>query len=111
MIEVDLPLFMPEVSLRKSNGRDIHFASDSTTVSLDGKSARLSMTQFKLLRLLSCRGRVPVEEAQDEVWGPDVSDNAIRCTCSRLSTCLMEARIPYSVMYRRGYVILDGAVS
>ncbi len=107
MIEVDLPLFRPADSCRKSDGRDLYFALDSATVSLDGRSVRLPLTQFKLLRLLADRGRVPVEEAQDVAWGTDVSDHAIRCACSRLSSCLMESGIPYSVMYRRGYIILE----
>jgi hypothetical protein len=111
MIEVDFPIFHPAGRSLIDPVPSLYFSPDSATVSLDGRSVRLPPIQFKLLRLLADRGRVPVEEAQDVAWGSEVSDHAIRCACSRLSMCLMESGIPYSVMYRRGYIVLEGDAS
>jgi hypothetical protein len=108
-VEIDLPLFSSSQPAGQV-GSALQCSADGSTVACRGCRARLTASQFALLRLLAIRPRIPAEEAQDAVWGREVNDKAVRNLCSRLSLCILDAGIPYSVSFRHGYVILEGAI-
>jgi hypothetical protein len=102
---------LPASRLRETSERRpiLTFLSDSQTVRWGKKSARLSPTEFALLRHVYECGRTSFEDGQDAIWGHAVSDVLIRNTCSRLSSRLLNAEIPYAVLTRHGSIILEEA--
>jgi DNA-binding response OmpR family regulator len=83
------------------------FADDSRTAQWEGRSARLSEKEFDLLRHVYKHGRVSFEDAQDAVWRQSISDSGLRSTCSRISTRLLNANIPFAILTRNGGILLE----
>jgi hypothetical protein len=77
-------------------------------VRYDDRHARLTATQHAILRYVLSRGPAPFGDLQDSVWlGRQVSDATIRRECSRASTRLLEADIPYELSAAGGCVSLS----
>ena len=85
------------------------FSADSLTAHWGKRSTRLSLTEFALLQLLCQQGRLSFEAAQGSVWKQSISDVAIRMACSRLSTRLFDAGIPFAILTRNASILLEKA--
>jgi len=100
---------LPDTSLAsvRINKPHLQFSALSRIVRYGQQGLRLSSIDFSLLRHLHEHGRVTFEEAQDAVWGKNVSDGAIRKACSRLSERLLDADIPLAILTRHGAILLE----
>ena len=87
------------------------FNTDSQTVHWGTRSARLSPLLFSLLQYMHHYGRASIEAVQDAVWQREIEDPVVRNACSRLSSRLLDARIPFSIPVRRGNIFLEEATS
>jgi DNA-binding response OmpR family regulator len=87
------------------------FTHGSRVVHWEGRSARLSEKEFDLLCHVHKHGRVSFEDAQDAVWHKQTSDATLRNTCSRISTRLLNADIPFAILTRTGGILLEEVLS
>ena len=83
------------------------FSSNSHTAHWGKRSTRLSPTLFSLLQYVHQRKRVTFEDAQDAVWQQEIDDTVIRNSCSRLSSRLLDAGIPFALLTRHGSILLE----
>jgi DNA-binding response OmpR family regulator len=85
------------------------FTPETRTVCYGQHNVRLAPKEFALLQHVHQYGRVSFEEAQDAVWHHSIGDHVLRNTCSRISTRLLDAKIPFAALTRNGSIILEKA--
>jgi hypothetical protein len=59
------------------------------------------------MRAVWTRGRASFEELQDDVWGREVSDGAIRAAVSRVNSSLLDAGLPVELLAHKGRVSIE----
>jgi len=106
MLAIDIPV----ASLAENVAERplLTFSEESRTVNQCELSARLSPTQFGLLRYVYTHGRTGFEELQDSVWrSAKVSDGSIRTACSKVNAKLAEADFRVELSAHHGRVSVE----
>jgi DNA-binding response OmpR family regulator len=85
----------------------LHFDVHTRTVSHGKQSARLSLTQFSLLKYIYENGRVGYEALQDAVWKCAASDDAIRRAVSKINDKLMDSGFCFELLSHRSRVSIE----
>lgn len=103
LVQVDLPIGSTPTTATPA----LSFNVLSSTVNSGRCSARLSVTQFALLKYVSDNGRVSFEDLQDVVWKKDTTDGAVRAACSKLNARLLKCGFTCELLVHHGHVSLE----
>lgn len=85
----------------------LDFDESTKTVSQGKQSARLSPTQFYLLRYIYVNGKAGYEDLQDAVWGCATTDGAIRAAISKLNSALLLGGFGFELLAHRSRVSIE----
>ena len=105
-----LAITMPKDRLQEHTSRQpiLSFTNEARTVHCGHSSARLSPTQYAVLKYVYENGRTGFEELQDTVWdGKQTSDGAVRANLSKINAKLMDSGFGFELIHRNGRISLE----